>query len=85
MAPHSSNIICDSKRTVNDSISRNFDDIEEKPTNLVEVVSHFPKDVFEKRPFRASMGAIQVHTITFKRFIRGLNQVIKNSIEGILN
>ena len=84
MAPHSSNIICDSKRTVNESISRNFNDIEEKPTNLVEVVSHFPKDVFEKRPFRAYMGAIQVHTITFKRFIRGIIQCYENSIEGIL-
>lgn len=69
MAPHSTNLICDSKTTVNDSISRNFDEIEEKPTNLVEVTRHFPKDVFEKRPFRAYMGALQVHTITFKMII----------------
>jgi hypothetical protein len=62
MAPHSSNVICDSERTVNDSISRNNDEVEKKPTNLVEVVSHFPKDVFEKRPFRAYMGALQVCT-----------------------
>jgi hypothetical protein len=63
MAPHSSNVICNSTRTVNDSISRNVDEIKEKPTNLVEIVRHFPKDVFEKRPFRAYMGALQVCTI----------------------
>ena len=47
--------------------------MEEKPTNLAEVVSHFPKDVFEKRPFRAYMGALQVYTMTFSVFIWGLN------------
>ena len=36
------------------------DDFQEKPTTLVEVINHLPKDVFEKRPFRAYMAALQV-------------------------
>ena len=36
------------------------DGFQEKPTTLVEVINHLPKDVFEKRPFRAYMAALQV-------------------------
>ena len=61
MHPQSSNITYDTKTNVNDNLTRNFDQIEEKPTSLVEVVRHLPKDVFEKRPFRAYMGALQVY------------------------
>ena len=39
---------------------RQVDGFKEKPTSLVEVVNHLPKDVFEKRPFRAYMAALQV-------------------------
>ena len=56
----SSNIMNDTKTNVNDNLTRNLDQIEEKPTSLVEIVRHLPKDVFEKRPFRAYMGASQV-------------------------
>ena len=61
MHPHSSSITYDTKTNVNDNLTRNFDQIEEKPTSLVEVVRHLPKDVFEKRPFHAYMGALQVY------------------------
>ena len=47
------------------NISRNVSEVQEKPTNLVEVIKHFPKDVFEKRPFRDYMGALQVYIRTF--------------------
>ena len=36
------------------------DRFQKKPTNLTEVVKHLPDDVFEKRPFRAYMAALQV-------------------------
>ena len=62
MPPHSSSMLgpdepLSEKLTANRRLEDGF---QEKPTSLVEVVNHLPKDVFEKRPFRAYMAALQV-------------------------
>ena len=62
MPPYSSSMLgpeepLSEKLTAN---RRRDDGFQEKPTSLVEVVNHLPKDVFEKRPFRAYMAALQV-------------------------
>ena len=62
MPPHSSSMLgpeepLSEKMTANIRRENGF---QEKPTSLVEVVNHLPKDVFEKRPFRAYMAALQV-------------------------
>ena len=76
MPPHSSDIMYDTKTNVNGNLTRDFDQIEEKPTSLVEIVRHLPKDVFEKRPLRAYMGALQVY---IKRIIFPSRQPKLNS------
>ena len=74
MPPHSTNMY-DSESSENLRIKRDLNAaefVEQKPTNLVEVVNHFPKDIFEKRPFRAYMGALQVSIVieTFLHWIK---------------
>ena len=62
MPPHSSSML-DPEGPLNEKLTgsiRREDGFQEKPTSLVEVVNHLPKDVFEKRPFRAYMAALQV-------------------------
>ena len=46
------------KEMVEDGIEE--DSFQEKPTTLVDVINHLPKDIFEKRPFRAYTAALQV-------------------------
>ena len=62
MPPHSSSML-GPEEPLSEKLTANIrreDGFQEKPTSLVEVVNHLPKDVFEKRPFRAYMAALQV-------------------------
>ena len=62
MPPHSATLL-NPDGPLNDKMLQDIqseDRFQEKPTSLVEVVKHLPEDVFEKRPFRAYMAALQV-------------------------
>ena len=62
MAPHSASLLSPDgplNEEIMEDITRE-DRFQKKPTNLTEVVKHLPDDVFEKRPFRAYMAALQV-------------------------
>ena len=62
MPPHSATLL-NPDGPLNDKMLEDIqseDRFQEKPTSLVEVVKHLPEDVFEKRPFRAYMAALQV-------------------------
>ena len=62
MPPHSATLL-NPDGSLNDNMLEDIsseDRFKEKPTSLVEVVKHLPEDVFEKRPFRAYLAALQV-------------------------
>ena len=62
MPPHSASLLSPDgplNEEIMEDITRD-DRFQKKPTNLTEVVKHLPDDVFEKRPFRAYMAALQV-------------------------